>query len=158
MLILNNLLETSWCADAWEFEWLSPVGSFEERPKKVSPFPIFAPFSFLFFCSWSQDNTAFVTSSDDLCLIILLSLQPRPFLSLAATENTNKEKERDLDDRQGAPQQFLLHLGHHLLVILVPVSQYQRHSQKLKEVSSSLPVNTLHPGLLFRGPILLGAF
>ena len=120
MLILSNLLETSWCADAWEFERLSPVGSFEERPQKVSPFPVFTPFSFLSFYSWSQGNTAPVTSSDDLCLIILSSLQPRPFLPLAATENHNKEKERDLDDRQGVPQQVLLHLGHHLLVILVP--------------------------------------
>ena len=121
MLISSKLMETSWCADAREFEWLSPVGSFEERPKKVSPFPIFAPFSFLFFCSWSQDNTASVTSSDDLCLIILLSLQPRPFLPLAATENHNKKKERNLDHSQGAPQQVLLHLGHQL-VILVSVS------------------------------------
>ena len=121
MLILSNLLETSWCADAWEFERLSPVGSFEERPQKVSPLPVFAPFSFLSFCSWSQDITAFVTSSDDLCLIILSSLQPRPFLPLAATEGHNKEKERDLHHSQGAPQQVLLHLGHQL-VILVSVS------------------------------------
>ena len=121
MLISSIPMETSWCADAWEFEWLSPVGSFEERPQKVSTLPVFAPFSFLSFYRWSQGNTAPVTSSDDLCLIILSSPQPRPFLPLAATENHNKEKESDLDDRQGAPQQVLLHLGHQL-VILVSVS------------------------------------
>ena len=142
MLISSKLMETSWCADAWEFEWLSPVGSFEE-PKKVSPLPVFSFLSFFFFlsfCSWSQDITAFVTSSDDLCLIILSSLQPRPFLPLAATDNHNKENERDLDHSQGAPQQVLLHLGLQL-VILVPSQGkvlHQSHWQMLIEVSSSL--------------------
>ena len=120
-LISSNPLETSWCADAWEFERLSPVGSFEERPQKVSPLPVFAPFSFLSFYRWSQDITASVTSSHDLCLIILSSLQPRPFLPFAAAENHNNKKERNLHHSQGAPQQVLLHLGHQL-VILVSVS------------------------------------